>query len=95
MPRPARKNAPVFWVTPHSQEILTDVPLAVTNFLALFAATLVTCYADGRIKARSARGAWVDLPRFMTFEKNCFEFDPAQWITIINDADAKLKDIRL
>lgn len=62
---------------------------SVLNFFALFSLELISVYVNGRLKARSARGMYLDLQCLKDIERDTFLPDPKGWIPIIKNLDAQ------
>lgn len=83
--RPARFS---YTVTPYSElSFAEDITDAVKNFLALYDLEVACAYTDGRLKVRTANGAYCDLPRFKNFKTHTWEFTPGEWLQEIHRAD--------
>jgi len=91
MPRPVRRHPmdPLLYDN-LTGEVLLDGSywgMAVRNFFSLYGLEVITGYKDGRIKARTARDRFVDLPRCFNIESDEWMFDPADWVQRIRGAD--------
>src|SRR5271166_885942 len=72
-----------------SQEIPLSEALdtAAENLLALYGVTPLRAYADGRIKIRTATGAYLDMPRGRDYETRNWLLDAAHLRVAIHVAD--------
>lgn len=73
-----------------ARSVTYSLDTAAQNFFALYAVEIIHGYPDGRIKARTALGAYCDLPRSKNFETDTYVFHITQWLDIIRGADAYL-----
>lgn len=67
-----------------------EMGTAAQNFCTLFNVQTISVYTDGRIKARTARGAYVDLPRAKNYETDSWMFNAQCWVDIIREAERQL-----
>lgn len=65
MTRKTRRNHPHIGLTKIS---LSNLNTGEKNFLALYAATPITLYKDGRLKIKTSEGLFMDLDRNQPFD---------------------------